>query len=65
MSRGTVRWFSEEKGYGFISPDDEGREEVFVDDKNYAMMGKSGVAQIIPFALELQSLHTNYERVAN
>ena len=29
MARGTVRWFSEEKGYGFISPD-EGEEEIFV-----------------------------------
>ena len=30
LARGTVTWFSEEKGYGFISPDEEGSEEVFV-----------------------------------
>ena len=29
MARGTVKWFSEEKGYGFIEPD-EGQEEIFV-----------------------------------
>ena len=36
--RGRVKWFSQEKGYGFISPD-EGEEEIFVHYTHYVGEG--------------------------
>ena len=43
MSTGTVKWFNSEKGYGFIQPD-EGGKDVFVHISAVERAGLRGLA---------------------
>jgi cold shock protein len=40
VERGVVKWFDEEKGYGFITSSSESKKDYFVHRSNIEDMGK-------------------------
>ena len=53
MPTGTVKWFNSEKGYGFIAPDDGGKD-VFVHISAVERAGMTGLADNQKISYELR-----------
>lgn len=53
MATGTVKWFNTTKGYGFIAPDDGGKD-VFVHISAVERSGLTGLADNQKVNFELQ-----------
>ena len=54
MPTGTVKWFNSTKGYGFIAPDDGGKD-IFVHISAVERAGLQGLNDNLKIAYELQS----------
>lgn len=54
MATGTVKWFNSEKGYGFIAPD-EGGKDVFVHITAVRAAGLEGLKDNQKVSFDLQA----------
>jgi CspA family cold shock protein len=54
VATGTVKWFNEQKGYGFIQPDDGGKD-VFVHISAVERSGLRGLMEGQKISYELQA----------
>jgi CspA family cold shock protein len=53
MATGTVKWFNDAKGYGFIAPED-GSKDVFVHFSNIAGDGFKSLAEGVKVEFEVR-----------
>ncbi len=54
MANGTVKWFNTTKGYGFIAPDDGGKD-VFVHISAVERSGLTGLADNQKVSFDIES----------
>jgi len=60
MPTGTVKWFNSQKGYGFIQPDQAGKDVfVHISAVERAGMGNLGEGQKVSYDLETQNGKTS------
>ena len=64
MATGTVKWFNETKGFGFIQPDDKGKD-VFVHIRALERSGLKGLAENQKVSFELEAGRDGRESAVN
>lgn len=64
MATGTVKWFNSEKGYGFIAPD-EGGKDVFVHITAVQAAGLDGLKDNQKVSYEIQEGRDGRSSAAN
>ena len=64
MATGTVKWFNTTKGYGFIAPE-EGGKDVFVHISSVERSGLTGLADNQKVTYELRSGRDGRESADN
>ena len=64
MATGTVKWFNTTKGYGFIQPDDGGRD-VFVHISAVERSGMTGLSDGQKVSYDLESGRDGRSSAAN
>ena len=62
MATGTVKWFNDSKGYGFISPD-EGEKDLFVHHSNIAGNGFKSLVEGAKVEFEAREGETGPEAI--